>query len=209
MKRDPIVLGHSYILSGEDIGVTRPNANALIVGTTGCGKSTSVILPTMGRLRNSNPVLSYAKEADAYAMARYLKSKGYRVRILNIARPDKSTVSFDPTLSVESYEDIDALSASIVNATIKKSVDDYWNAKARPLLSSLIAGTFMAAGENQMPGMADVLELFDRLVLPSWTPFLSGWGKCRPAVMRCGSITHGTRFRTGRRRAYEIRLRPL
>ena len=38
MRRDPIVLGQNYILSGSDIGKKRPNANALIVGTTGCGK---------------------------------------------------------------------------------------------------------------------------------------------------------------------------
>ena len=70
MKRDPIVLGENYILSGDDVGVTRPNANALIVGTTGCGKSTSVVLPTLARSEYSNPVLSYAKEADAYQMAK-------------------------------------------------------------------------------------------------------------------------------------------
>ena len=58
MKRDPLVLGADYILSGDDVGKTRPNANALIVGTTGCGKSTSVILPTIGRLHFSNPILN-------------------------------------------------------------------------------------------------------------------------------------------------------
>lgn len=164
MKRDPIVLGHNYILPGKDISVTRPNANALIVGTTGCGKSTSIILPTMGRLKNSNPILSYAKEVDSYRMAHYLKHNGYTVRILNIAHPDKSTVSFDPTMSLESYEDIDTLSAAILNAAIKKTVDDYWNAKAKPLLSSLVAGTFMTAKENTTPGMIDTLNMFDKLL---------------------------------------------
>lgn len=164
MKRDPIVLGENYILSGDDIGITRPNANALIVGCSGCGKSTSVVLPTVGRMRYSNPVLSYAKEADAYAMARYLQSKGYVVRILNILHPDKSTVSFDPTMSLESYEDIDTLSATIVNATIKNTADDYWNAKAKPLQSGLIAAAFMTAQDNTMPGMIDVLKLFDQLL---------------------------------------------
>lgn len=113
MKRDPIVLGEGYILPGDDVGRTRPNANALIVGTTGCGKSTSVIFPTASRMNYSNPIMNYAKESDAYAMARYLKSKGDTVHILNINHPDKSTISFDPTMSLESYEDVDALSAAI------------------------------------------------------------------------------------------------
>ena len=143
MKRDPVVLGENYILSGDDVGKTRPNANVLIDGTTGCGKSTSTLFPTVARSEHSNPILSYAKEADAYKMARYLNTLGYTCRILNIANPEKSNISFDPMLSIESYADIDALSAAIINATIKKTVDDYWNAKAKPLSSSLIAATFI------------------------------------------------------------------
>lgn len=164
MKRDPIVLGHNYILPGDDIGINRPNANALIVGTTGCGKSTSVIIPTLARSKYSNPVLSYAKEVDGYRMSAYLKRKGYTVHILNIAHPNKSTVSFDPMMSIESYEDMDGLSASVINATIKRTVDDYWQSKARPLLSALIAATMMIADKNEDPTMADMLELFDKLV---------------------------------------------
>lgn len=164
MKRDPIVLGEGYILPGDDVGRTRPNANALIVGTTGCGKSTSVILPTAGRMNCSNPIMNYAKESDGYAMARYLKSKGYAAHILSINHPDKSTISFDPMMSLESYEDVDALSAAIVDAAIKQTVDDYWQAKAKPLLSSLITATFMTAKDNAVPGMVDVLKLFDQLL---------------------------------------------
>lgn len=164
MKRDPIVLGEGYILSGDDVGKNRPNANAMIVGTTGCGKSTSVILPTIARSKYSNPILNYAKENDAYAMARYLKVKGYTVHILNIEHPDKSTISFDPTMSLESYKDIDSLAAIIVDAAIKQSVDDYWQAKAKPLLASLIAAAFMISEDNSTPGMAEVLKLFDQLI---------------------------------------------
>lgn len=164
MKRDPIVLGEGYILSGDDVGRTRPNANALIVGTTGCGKSTSVILPTSGRMNYSNPIMNYAKESDAYTMAHYLNSKGYAVHILNVNHPDKSTISFDPTMSLESYEDVDALSAAIVDAAIKQTVDDYWQAKAKPLMSSLTTATFMTAKDNAVPGMVDVVKLFDQLL---------------------------------------------
>ena len=164
MRRDSIVLGNNYILPGSDVGKTRPNANALVVGISGCGKSTSVILPTVGRMEHSNPILNYAKEPDAYAMARYLKAKGYKVHILNINHPEKSTVSFDPVLSIESYEDIDSLSAAIVDAAIKQTVDDYWHAKAKPLNASLITAVLMTAKDKSSPGMADVLNLFDKLL---------------------------------------------
>ena len=164
MKRDPIVLGENYILSGNEIGTTRPNGNALIVGTTGCGKSTSVVIPTMGRSCYSNPILSYAKERDGYAMARYLRKRGYDVGILNIMRPKKSTIGFDPLLSIESYEDIDALVGAIIDATIKRTNDDYWPLKSKPLLASLIGAAMMTADDDKEAGMEDVLELFDRLI---------------------------------------------
>lgn len=57
--------------------------------------------------------------------ARYLRSKGYEVRILNIAHPEKGTISYDSILFLESYADVDALSAAIINAAIKKTNDEY------------------------------------------------------------------------------------
>lgn len=162
MKRDPLVLAENYILPGDDVGKSRPNANALIVGSTGCGKSMSVLLPTIFQSEHSNLVLSYAKEVDAYAMGKFLKSKGYAVDILNICHPEKSTISFDPVLSLTSYEDIVQLSTIIVDSTIKKTNDDYWQAKAKELLSSLIAAALMTSKSPETVGMIDVLELFDR-----------------------------------------------
>lgn len=164
MKRDPVVLGENYILSGDDVGITRPNANVLIVGTPGCGKSTSTVLPTAALCRHSNPVFSYAKEVDAYRMAQFLRTLGYRCRILNISTPERSNISFDPLLSLESYEDIDVLATAIVEPALKKSPDDYWRAKGKSLLQGLIAATLMISPEGSQPGMANVLRLFDKLL---------------------------------------------
>jgi len=162
MKRDQIVLGDNYILSGDDVGKSRPNANALIVGISGCGKSTSVILPTVARSEHSNPILNYAKEHDAYAMAQFLKHKGYNVNILNLIDTEKSTISFDPLMYLTCREDIESLSASIVDATIKRTVDDYWQAKAKPLLSALIYASLMNEGEDA--DMEYVLKMFDNMI---------------------------------------------
>ncbi len=164
MKRDPIVLGKNYILPGEDIGVTRPNGNVLIVGTPGSGKTFSIVIPTIGRSANSNPIMNFAKEADGYSMARYLTHLGYTVHLLNTVHPALSSFAIDPTMSIESYEDISALSASVVDGVIKRTVDDYWQAKAKPLLSALIAATYMLSDADYDPGILDILDLFDQLL---------------------------------------------
>ena len=57
MKRDSLVVAEDCVLSGDEVGRTRPNANALIVGTTGCGKSTllnvaaGLLAPSTGSVR--------------------------------------------------------------------------------------------------------------------------------------------------------------
>lgn len=161
MKRDEIVLGQGYILDGEDL----PNFNALIVGISGAGKSLSVVFPTVSRMENANPVLSYAKETDAYYMAEYLKMKGYNVHVLNIVHPDRSTIGFDPIMFIQSFEDIDSLAADIIDSVLRKTADDYWQAKAKPLLKSLITASLMLESDNKsIPRMVDVLRLFDQLI---------------------------------------------
>lgn len=213
MKRDSLVVAEGCVLSGDEVGRTRPNANALIVGTTGCGKSTSVILPTVARMHCSNPILSYAKERDAYLMAEYLKRKNYTVHILNTAHPKKSTLSYDPIASIESYADIEALSAAMVDMSIRKSVDDYWQIKAKQLLSGLIAGCFMTSKGSRMPGMADVLALFDKTI-PCENAYgveprscmgcSSGWKRPRRGALRCGSSTAGAACQNARHPACGI-----
>ena len=157
-KDDPIILGEGLVLS-DDTQI--PNHNMLIVGSSGTGKSMSIIIPNIIYSENTNPIVNFAKEFDAECMARYLSlCKGYDVDMLNLSNTSKkSTVIVDPLLFIESYEDIDALSAAIVNGTITKTVDDYWQAKAVPLLSSLIAAVFMTSDPRTNPGTVSYTHL--------------------------------------------------
>lgn len=160
MQRDPVILGENYILSGSDIGVTRPNDNQLIVGCSGTGKSTSTLFPTLMAAQHSNPVVSYAKSPEAFAMAKLLSTRGYRSEILDLSRPELSTVAYDPLLYIDSYQELDELCATIVHSTLKKTVDDYWNSKAKHLLGGLCAKTFMTEARS---GMREVLCCFDSM----------------------------------------------
>ena len=84
MKLDPIVLGKDYMLDGSEVGVLRPNDNVLADACSGCGKSKSLLFPTMARMEHMNPVALYAKEEDAYHMAAYMQAKGYQIEFLNV-----------------------------------------------------------------------------------------------------------------------------
>ena len=65
MRTDPIVIANNYVLPGDDIGTKRPNDNVMVDGCSGCGKSTSIFFPTVAKSNLSNPIVSYAKTAEA------------------------------------------------------------------------------------------------------------------------------------------------
>lgn len=158
MKTDPIVIADNYILPGDDIGIKRPNDNVLIDGCSGCGKSTSVLFPTVARSELSNPVMPYAKPAEGYKMARYLERKDYIVDVLDISSPERSTGSFDIIQSVESYSDITSTASMLVLSVLEKTNDDFWNKDSIKLCEALIAATLMI---NDNSSTIDFLKLFD------------------------------------------------
>lgn len=163
MKLDPIVLGNGCVLDGSEMGILRPNDNVIADGCSGCGKSTSLLLPTMGRMEYMNPIASYAKEEDAYMMGNYMASKGYQIWYLNVTNPEKSNVSFDPICFMRSQSDIEGLSSAIVMAVLAKTVDSFWNTNSIQLLKGIIEGAMMI---HENAGMADVLEMFDMTDAP-------------------------------------------
>lgn len=158
MKLDPIVLGDGCVLEGSEVSRSRPNDNILVDGCSGVGKSTSLLLPTMGRMTHMNAIASYAKEADAYRMGNYMKSKGYDVLYLNVCHPEKSTISFDPLNYIKTATDIEGFSTAVVLSVLSKTVDSFWNTNSIQLLNSLIEAARML---DENAGMAKVLELFD------------------------------------------------
>ena len=158
-KTDPIVLAADYTIDGG-IGQTIPNYNVLVVGSTGTGKSCSVNYPTMYEMRETSMIAAFPKAGEARQMAGHFQEKAYRTPILDLSDPGKSTVGFDPLQFVNSYDDIEDLAALSVMSVIQKTVDDYWQRKAVPLVGSLIAATLMAVDNATF---ADVLDMFDRM----------------------------------------------
>lgn len=160
-KMDPIILAADCVIDGG-IGKTLPNYNTAVVGPSGAGKSLSVNYPTMFATENGSIIANFAKPGEARMMAEHFRQKGYQTWILDLSCPEKSTVGFDPLRFVKSIEDIEELASQSVMSVITKTVDDYWQRKAIPLV-----GALCDAARLVRPGatMADVLELFDRMQL--------------------------------------------
>lgn len=156
---DPIVLAEDCVIDGG-IGQVIPNYNVLVVGCTGTGKSLSINYPTMFEMQKSSMIAAFPKAGEARQMAAHFKGKGYKALILDLSNPDKSTVGFDPLQYVCSYDDIEELATQSIMSVIQKTVDDYWQRKAVPLVGALIAATLMTVDDATF---ADVLDMFDRM----------------------------------------------
>ena len=158
-RTDPIVLAEDCVIDGG-IGQTIPNYNVLVVGGTGTGKSSSVTYPTMYEMTEASTIATFPKPKDGRQMANFLKEGEYATPILDLYEPDKSTIGFDPLQYVCSYDDIEELANLSVMSVIQKTVDDYWQRKAVPLVGAMIAATLMTVDDATF---ADVLEMFDRM----------------------------------------------
>lgn len=158
---DPIVLAEDCVIDGG-IGQTLPNYNVLVVGCSGTGKSLSVNYPTMYEMKDTSLIATFAKAGEARQMAQHFKYKGYKVHILDLSDPERSTIGFDPLQYVCSFDDLDDLATQSIEGVIKKTVDDYWQKKGIPVVGMLEAATLMTKDEGTF---ADTLDLFDRMTI--------------------------------------------
>lgn len=162
MNFDPVILGHNQIYSG-DSAKTQLNRNELIVGASGSGKSVSFMEPTLMHTDHSSVILTLSKRELVDKYTPFFRDKGYEVLDLNMVRPERSNVSYDPLQMVKSYPDIKYLANSVVLADplkAKSNADPYWDKGGASLLCALTALVMMTKSK---PTFADVLDLLDEL----------------------------------------------
>ena len=162
MNFDPVILGDNQVYSGN-CAETQLNLNRLIVGASGSGKSMSFMEPELLNINNSSVLLTLSKRELVDKYTPWFRDKGYNVWDLNLARPDRSNVAYDPLRLVKSYTDIKHLAMSVVLADpqkAKSNADPYWDKGGASLLSALIAMVMMT---KTRASFADVLDLLDEL----------------------------------------------
>lgn len=160
-KMDKVILGEGCYLE-EDLGMSIPNNNQIVVGCSGTGKSMSVMLPTMLHQNESSFIATYAKAGEARKLAHYFAHKKYKVHICDLSAPEKSTISFEPLKYVSSYLDIEELATQIVVGNPQENApkDKYWNDSAKCLLMSLIMTVLMM---DEKSSFLKVMDLFNEL----------------------------------------------
>lgn len=116
------------------------NNNVLVVGTAGCGKTRSIVSPNILQASGSY-VVSDPKGLLCKKYGKYLRDRGYLVKVVDFIHPETST-PYNFFNYIHSTKDIIKISHMLmVCNTDSRYVgkDPFWEEAAEILLSSLIA----------------------------------------------------------------------
>lgn len=138
----------STILSGNSLGfclngknnlsVKRSYENALIIGGTGTGKSSVVLIPSLFSMQSSFIIHDPSGELRQLSSG-YLESKGYKIKVLNFAQADGSS-GYNPLERARSDSDIQKISSMLVRTALGDNAKDpFWNIQSVSIISIIIS----------------------------------------------------------------------
>jgi type IV secretion system protein VirD4 len=130
---------HGFCLTGKrNLSIKNSYQNALIIGGTGVGKSSVVLIPSLYTMNSSFIVHDPSGELFTKTGG-YLKAKGFEVKVLNFANPSISS-GYNPLARAQGSSDIQKISSMLVmNAFGEKSKDPFWNTQASALIAIMIS----------------------------------------------------------------------
>jgi type IV secretion system protein VirD4 len=150
-----------FCLTGRrSLSVKNSYQNALVIGGTGTGKSSVVLIPSLYRMKSSFVVHDPSGELFSKSSG-YLKQEGYNIKLLNFANPAVSS-GYNPLARATTSSDIQKVASLLVqNAFGEKSKDPFWNTQAVALLTILI--TILKSQAPEFQNLYTVRQLLNLL----------------------------------------------
>lgn len=155
--------GVPLINNGKEIWVDNSEYHNLVIGSTGSGKTQTIVKPMVNLLakKGESMIITDPKgEIYKYA-ANALKERGYKIIILNFREPNHGNawnpltlpyVHFKNGNTDKSTELLDDVALNILYDSSKKSGSDsdFWDKSAADFFSGLALGLFYDASEKQV-----------------------------------------------------------
>ncbi len=153
--------GIPLINNGKEIWVDNGEYHNLVIGSTGSGKTQTVVKPMVNLLakKGESMIITDPKGEIYKYSANYLKSKGYKIIVLNFREPQRGnswnplTLPYkyfqagNPDKSIELLNDV---SLNILYDPSNKSDSDFWEKSAADYFSGLALGLFKDAKEEEV-----------------------------------------------------------
>ena len=153
--------GVPLINNGKEIYVDDGEYHSLIIGSSGSGKTQTIVKPLVKLLtQNGESMIITDPKGEIYrSSANYLRSCGYKIIVLNFREPEKGN-AWNPLALPYQYfkagnpdkatELLDDVALNILYDPSSKSDSDFWEKSAADYFSGLALGLFIDAKEKQV-----------------------------------------------------------
>lgn len=152
--------GIPLINNGKDIWVDNGEYHNLVIGSTGSGKTETIVKPMVNLLakKGESMVITDPKGELYEYCADYLKEQGYKIIVLNFRDPKNGNAWNPLTLPYQNYKNgnvdkstelLDDVALNIIRDPNNKS-EPFWENSAADYFSGLALGLFMDAKEEEV-----------------------------------------------------------
>ena len=151
-----------FCLTGnKNLSIKDSFQNSLIVGGTGTGKSSVILIPSLYSMKGSFIVHDPSGELFSKSSG-YLKQKGYNVKVLNFACPEISS-NYNPLARAKnSSTDIQKVASILVeNSMGGNKKEPFWNSLAVSLITILIQ--ILKTQEEEFYNLPNVRHLLNAM----------------------------------------------
>jgi type IV secretory pathway TraG/TraD family ATPase VirD4 len=150
-----------FCLTGtKNLSVKHSYQNAIVIGGTGVGKSSVVLIPSLYSMSGSFIINDPSGELFAKTSGALAK-KGYDIKVLNFTKPESSS-GYNPIKRAGDSSSIQKVASLLVeNALGGKGKDPFWNTQAVSLISMLI--TILKTQDDAYCNLYNVRQLLNKL----------------------------------------------
>ena len=151
--------GIPLINDGKNIWVDNGAYHNLVIGSTGSGKTQTIVKPMVNLLakKGESMIITDPKGEIYKYSASYLKEKGYKIVVLNFREPQRGN-SWNPlTVPFKYYRDgnqdkaielLNDIALNIIYDPSNKNESDFWEKASAAYFSALALGLFKDAKEE-------------------------------------------------------------
>ncbi|MBQ7133821.1 MAG: type IV secretory system conjugative DNA transfer family protein [Ruminococcus sp.] len=183
----------------------KQNANNLVIGAPGTGKSRSFVIPNLCEASEESVVVLDAK-GEIYDITHVMmESKGYKVKVLDFDTPENTQVYYNPLSYCKNEEDVIKLSSIITSDQKERTVDAFWPLASQLLNNALVSFLITYRPENQRtlssvmkllgaaninendPDSADPLNKLDAIFAETLSMDPTSWSCMQYNLMRKGA----------------------